>query len=83
MLSDAAEQLSVEFSILRRGASSVHGVGWSRGRSIHGVATGVLSDEEAEDPHYSPGARGRASRWKETARRLCVHGCRLVARSTW
>ena len=51
---------------LRRGASFVHGVGGSRGRSIHGGATGALSVEEAQDPDSSPSVRARPLRWKMT-----------------
>ena len=35
---------------LRREVSSVHGMGQSRGRLIHGLAKGVMSEGEVEAP---------------------------------
>ena len=37
---------------LRREVRSVHVMGQSRGRLIHGLAKGVMSEEEVEDPSH-------------------------------
>lgn len=50
---------------LRREVSSVHGMGQSRGRLIHGLAKGVMSEGEVEGPLSYLGARASLSRWKK------------------